>query len=127
MPRRRCEFFLANIRCDLNRSKSATLADLKFEAIAISCCFYGCCEFINLRISIALIEVKGFGPSSSKFYGNFYLSSIPWRFTLGILGFWQVWTGDRQTDFFVGCIKSNLICSQKYEKTDTNNSKGFGN
>ena len=76
MPRRSFEFFLADIRCDIEKSKSAEVADIKFDAIAISCFFYGCCEFINLRISITFIEVKGFGPSSSKFYGNFYLSSI---------------------------------------------------
>jgi hypothetical protein len=109
MPRRSCEFFLANIRCDLKRSKSATLADLKFEAIAISCFFYGCCEFLNLRISITFIEVKGFGLSICKFYGNFYLPSIPWSFTLGILGVWGFGVGDRKTDFRVHIIKSNLI------------------
>jgi len=109
MPRRSCEFFLANIRCDLNRSKSAKVTDIKFDAIAINGFFYGCCESINLRISIAFIEVKGFGPSASKFYVNFYLSSIRWSFTLGILGAWGFGVGDRQTDFGVHIRKSNLI------------------
>jgi len=76
MPRRSFEFFLTDRRCDIEESKSAKVADIKFDAIAISCFFYGCCEFINLRISITFIEVKGFGLSASKLDVNFYLSCI---------------------------------------------------
>jgi hypothetical protein len=49
MPRRSFEFFLTDRRCDIEESKSAKVADIKFDAIAISCFFYGCCEFINFE------------------------------------------------------------------------------